>query len=73
TQLTLQPDPITLIASEMPPRQFQHNSRRHHVFQHPSDFVPTEIDRQNGIVLRIQMGKVPGWMTYPHTKFGFKV
>jgi len=27
--LTSQPDPLTVIMSEMPPRQFQHNSRRH--------------------------------------------
>ena len=27
--LTSQPDPLTVITSEMPPRQFQHNSRRH--------------------------------------------
>jgi hypothetical protein len=27
--LTSQPDPLTVITSETPPRQFQHNARRH--------------------------------------------
>src|SRR6185437_7810160 len=29
-QLTSQPDPLTVITSETPPRHFQHDARRHH-------------------------------------------
>jgi hypothetical protein len=71
--LTSQPDPLTVTTSEMPPRQFQHNARRHlpkarhRVTNWPA--YEAGLKRRGNVTFWLDEAALAGWRRYVEIRF----